>query len=368
MKKIYLISVVTFVIGIICFIVYFIIGSHVAPDGALIEPFGLIPLGWLFTVTGVALVVILGICLWFHKKLNTTQKVITTLVGIFFAALVTWVVLNISNNIVKDETKTVEVTTVETVTVKDATYLVGDQPVTLANGLSEINISDSISKITIRYFGNEVTGDLNGDKKEDVVFILTQDGGGSGTFYYIAVALANDNGYQGLNAILLGDRISPQTTSISEGKISVNYADRKLGGSFDAELSVGVSKYFQVTDNKLIEINIPSQITGRAWKWVDTKMNNDKIITPKKSDAFSINFKDNGSINGTTDCNNFFGKYEISGNKLSFSALGSTLMFCEGSQENVFTKSLNEIESYFIDENNNLILQFKMDTGSMMFK
>jgi heat shock protein HslJ len=201
-----------------------------------------------------------------------------------------------------------------------------------------------------------------------VAFILTQDGGGSGTFYYVAVALANDNGYQSLNTILLGDRIAPQTAKINEGKINVNYADRKLGESFDTEPSVGVSKYFQVIDNKLKEINITSQLTNRTWKWVDTKMNNDEIINPKKSDAFSINLKDDGSINGTTDCNNFFGKYEIFGNKLSIGALGLTLMFCDGSQENVFTKSLSEIESYFIDENNNLILQLKMDTGSMIFK
>lgn len=292
------------------------------------------------------------------------KKVITVLVGVLFIAFVTWVVLDMARNSEVDNIAT----TTEIVTVKDATYLVEGRPITLVKGFSEIDIPNSVSKQITRYFGNEAIGDLNGDKKEDVAFILTQDNGGSGVFYYVAVALASDNGYQGLNTILLGDRIAPQTTMINEGRVNVNYADRKSGDSFDTRPSVGVSKYFQVIDNKLKEINIPSQLTNRVWKWVNTKINNDEIITPKKSDAFSINLKDDGSVDGTTDCNNFFGKYEISGNKISFGELGSTLMFCDGSQENIFTKSLSEIESYFISENNNLILQLKMDTGSMIFK
>lgn len=146
--------------------------------------------------------------------------------------------------------------TTKTPNVKNITYLIDDQPVTLVDGLSEIDIADSSSKQVTRYFGNEATGDLNGDGKNDVAFILTQDSGGSGIFYYIAVALANDNGYEGINAILLGDRIAPQTTNISEGKINVNYADRKIGESFSVQPTVGVSKYFQVINNKLVDVTL----------------------------------------------------------------------------------------------------------------
>lgn len=113
--------------------------------------------------------------------------------------------------------------------------------------------------------------------------------------------------------------------------------------------------------------NGPVGITNQNWQWVDTKMNNDEIITPKKSGAFSLNLKEDGAVNGSTDCNGFFGSYTISGNKLTFSQLGSTLMFCEGSQESIFTKSLAEVESYLIDSNNNLLLQLKMDSGVMIF-
>ncbi|MEI7620594.1 MAG: META domain-containing protein [Candidatus Falkowbacteria bacterium] len=252
---------------------------------------------------------------------------------------------------------------------KDATYLIDGQSITLKGGVSEIEVEpgSSFKKIT-RYFGNDAKGDLNGDGKEDVAFLLTQDEGGSGTFYYLAVALATEKGYEGVNAVMLGDRIAPQTTEIADGRITVNYADRRADEPMIAAPTVAVSKFFKVVDGNLVGAKNVLSLTNRDWKWVNTKMNNDEIITPKKADAFSINLKDDGSINGKTDCNGFFGKYELIENKLSFSGMGSTMMFCEGSQEAIFTKSLGEVESYFIDKDNKLILQIKLDSGVMMFE
>lgn len=139
---------------------------------------------------------------------------------------------------------------------QDATYLIEGQPVTLVNGLSEIEAAPgSATKITTRYFGNEAFGDLNGDGLDDVAFLLTQTTGGTGTFFYVVVALQTETGYQGTNAFLLGDRIAPQTTRIENGTLVVNYADRNPGESFDVAPSLGVSKYLQVKDNLLVEVN-----------------------------------------------------------------------------------------------------------------
>jgi hypothetical protein len=137
---------------------------------------------------------------------------------------------------------------------KNATYTIEGQPVTLTNGVSETAAAPgSASKITTRYFGNEAKGDLNGDGIADIAFLITQTGGGSGTFYYAVAALqGSDGGYRGTNAILLGDRIAPQTTEIRDGQLIVNYADRKPGEPMTSSSSVGVSKTLSVAQGQLV--------------------------------------------------------------------------------------------------------------------
>jgi hypothetical protein len=137
---------------------------------------------------------------------------------------------------------------------RNATYEVEGRAVTLVNGLSEVEAAPgSASKVSTRYFGNEATGDLNGDGVPDVGFVLTQSTGGSGTFYYAAAALKTPAGYLGTNAVLLGDRIAPQTTEIRAGTLIVNYADRKPGEPMTSPPSVGVSKYLKIVGGRLVE-------------------------------------------------------------------------------------------------------------------
>lgn len=57
MKK-YLLSIISFLISIVCILSYNVIGSSVAPDGTLIEPFYLIPMSWLFLIIGLASLII----------------------------------------------------------------------------------------------------------------------------------------------------------------------------------------------------------------------------------------------------------------------------------------------------------------------
>jgi hypothetical protein len=73
---------------------------------------------------------------------------------------------------------------------KNAEYVIDGRSVKLEEGISEvISGPGSASKIITRYFGNEVYKDLNDDGREDIVFLLTQETGGSGIFFYVAAAL-----------------------------------------------------------------------------------------------------------------------------------------------------------------------------------
>ncbi len=136
---------------------------------------------------------------------------------------------------------------------KDIAYEIEGQAVTLVSGVSETAAAPgSASKIVTRYVGNEATGDLDGDGTPDVAFLLTQSRGGSGTFYYVVVALQTTSGYVGTNAVLLGDRIAPQATRIDGSDLTVDYADRKAGEPMTTSPSVGVSKHLGVVGGKLV--------------------------------------------------------------------------------------------------------------------
>lgn len=127
-------------------------------------------------------------------------------------------------------------------------FSVQGEPIMLIDGKSEKESAPgSATKIITSYFGNEVKRDFNGDGKEDTAFLVTQSTGGSGTFFYLATTLGGE-------AMLLGDRISPQTTEFQDGKIVVNYAERKVGEPMTATPTMGVSKYFELKNGNLVEI------------------------------------------------------------------------------------------------------------------
>lgn len=138
---------------------------------------------------------------------------------------------------------------------KNISYSIEGQIVALKNGVAETEIAPgSASKSTTKYFGNEARGDFNGDGLQDVAFLLTQNNGGSGTFYYVVAALKTSTGYTGTNGILLGDRIAPQSTEFMNNEIVVNYADRNPGEPFTTAPSKGITKRLTIASGNLVEI------------------------------------------------------------------------------------------------------------------
>jgi hypothetical protein len=139
---------------------------------------------------------------------------------------------------------------------KNSSFIIDKANMTLKNGISQTDIaSSSALKITTKYFGNEAYGDLNGDGLEDTAYLITQDTGGSGLFYYVVVALKTSTGYKTTNAFFIGDRIAPQSTEIhSDSKeLYVNFAERKPGELFTTQPSQGATLYLKVTTNGVLE-------------------------------------------------------------------------------------------------------------------
>jgi heat shock protein HslJ len=267
---------------------------------------------------------------------------------------------------------------------KDSSYTIDGNIVSLVGGVSEVPVvPGSASKVVTQYFGNEVMTDLNGDGRKDVVFLLTQNTGGSGTFYYVVAALDTDKGFIGSQAYLLGDRIAPQTTEVSRdtqrrGVIVVNYADRKAGESFSTPPSVGKSVWLKLDPVTLQFGEVAQNFEGEAsptlmtlpmhsWVWVSATRGNGMQVTPNKPQAFKLTFKKDGTFSASTDCNGVGGEYSTNKSSISFTRMMSTLMYCEGSQESVFADILTTATKYTFTSKGELILHLQ-DSGTATFK
>ncbi len=294
-----------------------------------------------------------------------------------YILLVVLVLLLASLLILKDE-KSIEVSGNGYL---NTTYKIDGQEVRLVNGKSEKELAPgSASKVITQYFGNEVKSDLDDDGREDIAFILTQQTGGSGTFYYLVAALNKEGGFIGSDAVLLGDRVAPQSTNMGKGNILiVNYADRKAGESFVVQPNEGKSMWLLLDPKTMQFGEVAKNFEGEAdssvmsldmqtWTWVSTIYGDSKEIKPNGSKPFTIVIKKDKSFSATTDCNGVSGEYLLKDNKISFTKMMSTLMYCDNSQETEFTKMLGEVESYHFTNKGELVFNLKFDSGSMIFR
>jgi heat shock protein HslJ len=259
-------------------------------------------------------------------------------------------------------------------------YTIAGRRVRLVDGRNETPAAPgSAARSVTRYFGNEARGDLNGDGREDVVFLLTQEPGGSGTFYYAVAALDQPSGLAGSEAVLIGDRIAPQTTQVrDDGSVVVSYADRAPGESFTTPPSVAKTmvlkldpatlRFGEVVQNFTGEANPDSmQLEMKTWVWVRA-LDGGAEVVPRQPEAFTLTFAA-GTFSATTDCNRVRGGYTTEGRELTFAeGMAATRMFCADSQETLFTTLLAKTASYGFTPRGELVLQLAGDAGSMTFR
>lgn len=181
------------------------------------------------------------------------KNILLIAVGLIVLAVVIVLVrLNYSDDI---ESQEVEVVVGEP-SVLDTPFIIDGNEFALVNGVAEIEAAPgSASKETLSIFGAPIYGDFDNDGDEDAAVLLQQTSGGSGVFYYAALALFDGTKYVSTNAMFLGDRIAPQTIEIQEGRAVFNYADRKAGEPMTEQPSVGKSVWvhYDVTNNEIGE-------------------------------------------------------------------------------------------------------------------
>jgi heat shock protein HslJ len=97
----------------------------------------------------------------------------------------------------------------------------------------------------------------------------------------------------------------------------------------------------------------PSSVAElRNTYWKLSELGGQRVVTPEgMREAHLLLSPDDSSIRGHAGCNDFFGSFETAGDRLSFSALGSTMMACTKGMdtEKAFLEVLGETTRFSID-------------------
>lgn len=90
-------------------------------------------------------------------------------------------------------------------------------------------------------------------------------------------------------------------------------------------------------------------LEGTAWK-LSSMTGIPSSAIDAEADNFTMQFNAADTlVAGRTNCNRFFGKYELDGDKLHFDNMGMTRMACPDMQyEDAFVQMLDEVDHYAI--------------------
>lgn len=112
-----------------------------------------------------------------------------------------------------------------------------------------------------------------------------------------------------------------------------------------------------IFEGKTIEAFQKNILTNSTWIWSKTysgtgpTVDTETAVVPNDAEAFTIVFTEDGTINGTTDCNNFSGTYSLKEyDEIHFGSFMSTLMYCDGSQEQEFISMFKNSKVYISEE------------------
>ena len=141
--------------------------------------------------------------------------------------------------------------------IKNTEYhsLAYNKTIKLINGsYTEKYEFETASVLSIRIYDDKIAfGDLDNDKREDAVVILTSSGGGTGNFRELAVVLNKDGKPSYLTSKELGDRVIINSVTIKSGIITL---DMVVHGPEDGLCCPSVKKIFKykLSENQLSEI------------------------------------------------------------------------------------------------------------------
>jgi len=234
--------------------------------------------------------------------------------------------------------------------------------------------SASTASANLSFTESGMNSDFNGDDQSEIVRIVRDDPGGSGTFYHLLVIDTDDNGEPRSTTTLLGDRVQFLNFWKDKNLIAI---DMVQAGKDDAACcpTQKIIRRWQFQDGKLIEQ--PAEPYGQVsikdlikLKWKLIQMGDQEI-----DDDTDISFTfGQQMVSGKSGCNSYStAAKEPSAGKLKIAAsMAATMMACPDKQMNLeqqFLQRLGQVESYrWMGDYMTLEWQDNENQGSLVFQ
>jgi heat shock protein HslJ len=216
----------------------------------------------------------------------------------------------------------------------NATYAgVFDKPVTLTDGRWEGApfVDGGASRPSVGLARNFVlTGDIDGDGRDDAVVLLWESSGGSGTRSFLAAMSRANGAVVNLGTSLVGDRVQVKTGSVAAGRIALDIVQ---AGPEDAaccptqKALVGwrlVDGVLTRTDSEITGTLSVADLQGPEWVLTEIGPGGPVAENPPVTIVFA-----GDRVTGNGGCNGYFGTVSSGApGRLAFSAMGATMKMC----------------------------------------
>ncbi len=216
----------------------------------------------------------------------------------------------------------------------NATYAgVFDEPVTLKDGRWEGSpfVEGGASRPSAGLVEDFVlTGDVDGDGRDDAVVLLWESSGGSGTRTYLAAMGRTGGAVVNLATALVGDRVQVKTGFITDGLITLDLIQAGPGEAACCPTQKALAGWRLIdggltpTESVVTGTLSLEDLQGPEWRlaaigWDD----------PVEEEPGAVISFDGDKVTGNGGCNGYFGTVSSDApGQLRFSAMGTTMMAC----------------------------------------
>jgi heat shock protein HslJ len=186
-------------------------------------------------------------------------------------------------------------------------------------------------------------------------------------------------GHAGCNRIFGGYRLDGSSLKIGPlGSTRMSCPDLPLSLETEFLKALDRTRGWKIRDGELLFLDggevlarlaekNAREIAGTAWRWVQTLYNDDRKAAPADPKDYTVQFREDGTLQAKADCNLKGGTYSSDGKLLSIEITHSTMAACpEGSLEDEFVRTLSAAAIYFLKDGD-LYIDLKYDTGTMRF-